>query len=334
MEIMEKVGTDFKRLYPRIFLHSSNEDQKLFQKGGLTFGYNGVQYGSCDALWFIDNQEFIDPYNQKEINEFPVVALEGTDALARGSSGNAQLQRFHHALGAIKAGVIGIYYLKPGKDSVRHDLYIMAYNASKIEKGYYIITQNLSEVKNILVYIDDYGYNSSELKQYLNLLLDNMLLKYKAHFEERYNGSLTTFANKRSTLVFDEYIIKHAGRMLRNFTESSQRAGHIAVGEMYFSKYMFPDKHLYYLFPKMTREDIEYLDLTKIYDKEWSLLRNEENVTIITIDDLKGLDYLIKNELKKIKDDPLKGDTLRAYNCSVGKIVEGLRSGTIIIEKN
>ena len=42
-----------------------------------------------------------------------------------------------------------------------------------------------------------------------------------------------------STIIKKNYVIKYAGRMKRNFTDGSQRAGHIAVGEMFLTKYFF-----------------------------------------------------------------------------------------------
>ncbi|PTI32057.1 hypothetical protein BU074_13690, partial [Mammaliicoccus vitulinus] len=52
-EIIDGVGCDFKNIELRIFPESSNDDQKPFTKGGLTFGYDSIQYGSCDAAWHI-----------------------------------------------------------------------------------------------------------------------------------------------------------------------------------------------------------------------------------------------------------------------------------------
>ena len=68
----------------------------------MTFSYQKTNYGSCD-LAYVDSK-----------TEKPYLAIEGTDALNRGSSGNAQYQRFHHALGAVKNGFIGVYYLRKG----------------------------------------------------------------------------------------------------------------------------------------------------------------------------------------------------------------------------
>lgn len=127
------------------------------------------------------------------------------------------------------------------------------------------------------------------------------------------------------------YVIKHIGRMKRNFTDSSQRAGHIAVGEMYLSKYFFYEKQLYYLFPKMTNEDLIYLDKHKAQDKEWYLLRHEPNVTIKTVDDIIGLPQNIKDDLLDIKDEPLTQGTSarKIYNCCIDIIDSGLRDATL-----
>ena len=121
--------------------------------------------------------------------------------------------------------------------------------------------------------------------------------------------------------------------MKRNFTDDSQRAGHIAVGEMYLTKYFFYDKHFFYLWPKMTAADREYLDLHKKTDKEWALLRNEPNVTIITIDDLKGVPSHVVSTLKSISDEPLKGSVLSKYSKCVGIIESGILKDTITIDE-
>ena len=326
-EIIKTLGYECGEITLRIFPEGSNDDQKLFSEGGLTFSYDGVDYGSCDAAWHINNTA--------------VIALEGTDALNRGSSGNAQYQRFHHALGAVKNGLIGIYYLKQGKDIVQPDLYGMAYFASQVEDGYYLIIQDLNIVKDLLNLINNFGYPSDEVENYINTYLEDMYNIWKSSFDKKYKNSWNNFCNKRSTIVIGDTAIKYAGRMKRNFTDSSQRAGHIAVGEMYLTKYFFLDNdisnsvfdttinNIYYLFLKTTSSDVDYLDENKMSDKEWYLLRNEPNVTIKTIDDLKGLNPDIKNKLLSIKDEPLKGDYLKIFNECKKEIVDGLKSGNI-----
>lgn len=328
-EIIDTLGHSFAGIKLRIFPQSSTEDQKLFADGGLMFGFNGVSYGSCDACWYID-KNWIDGFNGQEIDKTPIIALEGTDALNRKSSGNAQYQRFHHALGAVKNGSVGVYYLRKGIDKIQEDLFGMAYNASKIEKGSYLIIDDLKIVKELLA-------QYSKPEQY-NKFIDDYLKQMKdiftANFKDKYDDNWGKFAEKRSTILIDDYVIKYAGRMKRNFTEGSQRAGHIAVGEMYLTKYYFPNKPIYYLFPKMTQNDLEYLDLNKSSDKEWYLLRHEPNIEIKTMDDIQGLNKNTKNSLISIKDKPLKGSVLREFNRCMKEISEGLKKEKLKLTRN
>ena len=329
-EIIEKVGTTRGNVRLRIFPEGSNDDQILFEEGGLTFGEDGIFYGSCDAVWYINNKEWIHPYNHEKLNEKPIIALEGTDALQRGSSGNAQYQRFHHALGAVRIGLIGIYYLKPGKSPIQVDLYEMAYNATIKEKGIYLIIQDLEIVNQIIDIIIKFGEESNELKEFLDNELKKMHeIWLNNKFLSQYDGDWEKFADARSTIIEDERIIKYAARSKRNFTDSSQRAGHIAVGEMYLSKYFFYDKEIDYVFLRMTKNELEELDSKD--DKEWNLLRNEENVEIKTLDDIFGLPKEIREALLSIKDKPLKGDALKIYKESAKKIVELIKTGKVVV---
>ncbi len=325
-EIIDAFGTDYKGLSLWAFPESSNADQLVFgDDGGLTFGVNGVLYGSCDACW-VKKEPWINPYNNGKTSFKPIIALEGTDALNRGSSGNAQYQRFHHALGAVKSGIIGVYYLKKGTHKIQEDLYGMAYYATKVEKGVYLIINDLQDLQNLLDAVSD----ETRLGEYLESQQKRMYSIFKKRFDSSY-GNWNEFAKKRSTIIKDKYIIKHSGRMKRNFTDGSQRAGHIAVGEMYLTKYFFYQKHFFYLWPKMTAEDRDYLDRHKKTDKEWALLRNEPNVSVLTIDDLIGVPDRIKKILKNISDEPLKGAVLSQYTECVKILEDGLIKNNIKI---
>jgi hypothetical protein len=326
-EITQEIGTTCNGLSIRVFPESSNDDQKPFSDGGLTFGVNGIAYGSCDVCWVRKKEDWKDPLTGKNVSETPIIALEGTDALNRGSSGNAQYQRFHHALGAVKAGVIGVYYLKKGIHKIQEDLYGMAYFVSKVEKGKYLIMDDLEELKELLAVCSQ----KDKLKRFIENKLQLMFDIFNKKFQEKYGGSWEEFAKHRSTIVKKDYIIKYSGRMKRNFTDGSQRAGHIAVGEMFLTKYFFPDKKFYYLWPKMTKEDVVFLDTHKKEDKEWKLLRHEHGVKIITIDDLDGVPATIYQQLLSIKDEPLKGEVLARYSICLHEIDEGLRQGYIKI---
>jgi hypothetical protein len=316
-EIMEAFGTSVGDLRLRIFPESSNDDQRLFTDGGLTFSKDGVDYGSCDAGWFI----------RRNSENIPFIGLEGTDALNRKSSGNAQYQRFHHALGAVKNGLIGVYYLKKGIDKIQDDLFGMAVSASKHEEGTYLIIDDLEDLRPIL---ENY-HNPNKLNRQLQIILNRMEEKFLSKFNAQYSDSWNIFAQKRSTIIQRDKIIKYAGRMRRNFTDGSQRAGHIAVGEMYLTKYFFFGQTINYLMLKMTSEDVIYLDEHKANDKEWYLLRHEPNVELKTMDDIFGLDNSIKNKLLSIKDEPIKGEAFQIYKECINYIDSGLRDGSLII---
>lgn len=123
--------------------------------------------------------------------------------------------------------------------------------------------------------------------------------------------------------------------MKRNFTDSSQRAGHIAVGEMYLSKYLFYGKRVHYFCPRMSDEDVKYLDENKSNDKEWTLLRNEDNVIFTTRNDIIGLPQNIIDELESICEAPLKNGTpaKRTFDKCMAFIVPRLINGTLSIRK-
>ena len=184
----------------------------------------------------------------------------------------------------------------------------MAVSASKLEQTPYLITDDLGDVKNIVLSVI-----SGNLNGYLDELVSKMELKFLESFKKRYSSSWEKFSHDRSTIIKGDSVIKYAGRNIRNFTESSQRAGHIAVGEMYLTKYFFPDKKVNYLFPRMTKDDLDYLDGNKSTDKEWFLLRNEPNVAIRTLDELVGLDKNLRKAFISVRLDPLKGNALKVY---------------------
>ena len=158
-----------------------------------------------------------------------------------------------------------------------------------------------------------------------------MELIFEESFANRYSSDWHVFSKKRSTIIYDDFIIKYSGRWIKNFTDGSQRAGHIAVGEMYLSLYLFPNKHLFYLWPKMTADEVNYLDRTKAGDKEWSLLSGEDRVTIVTRDNIRNLPMDIVRDLEEVSHLPGKGEALKTYNRCIKFIVSGLRDGSLSI---
>lgn len=317
-----------ENLLLRIFPESSNQDQIDFIKGGLTFRFNGNSYGSCDAAW-LNKEDWREPGTNNTYEFKPVVALEATDALNRGSNGNAQYQRFHHALGAVRCGVPGIYYFRKGTAKIQPDLFGMAFNASNVEKSPYFILDDLKDVRKIVNAIYE-----NDKKIQINYL-DKMNDIYQQSLKVKYNNDLMKFAEKRSTYVGDTYIVKYSARNYRSFTDSSQRGGHIAVGEMYLSKYTFPGRHLYYYFPRLSQAQLLELDKRKSSDKEWRLLRDEPQVTIVTSDNFIGIDNQFIKNIRSLVDKPLKGGADKnLYDQELRRLMSNLREGKWHLKMN
>lgn len=290
-EIIDHVGYAPYGFEARIFFEGSNDDQKLFQEGGLTFSYEDQSYGSCDCVYI----------KKVENKEIPVLAIEGTDALNRGSSGNAQGQRIHHAYGAVLNGIIGVYYLKKGKHKIQEDLYGITYKMSKILETPYLVTDNLDVIKNVLKYMSS---DTNKMNEYIQRYLDLSYEKFTKKFNEVYQGSWDVFGKKRSTVINNDenYVIKYAARMYRDFTDGSRRGGHVALGELYLSKYYFIEKKIVYLWPRMRLAEFNKLLTVKEKDKEWNKIVTDNQTVIATLDDLINLPHRLKDKLMKLRE--------------------------------
>jgi hypothetical protein len=317
-EIIDTVGAKVGPYYARVFSEGSNDDQRLFNNGGLTFSFDGQDYGSCDCVYV----------TQKDGAEIPVLAIEGTDCLSRGSSGNAQYQRFHHALGAIKQGVIGIYYLRKGEFKVQPDLYGMAYNISKAYNTPYLIVQDLGVIRNILELMS--GPQES-LNSYIENYQKHSYQIYLDNFSRLYQNNIEKFADKRSTIIFEDYVVKYSSRNSRNFTDGQLRGGHIAVGEMFLTKSIFVDKKFLYLWPRMTKDELLLLDTSKSNDKEWRLLRHEPGVEVKTLDDLVGLPEDLRIFFLQYRADALKGALKVRWNEASKQLHGLIKKGQVSI---
>jgi hypothetical protein len=187
-----------------------------------------------------------------------------------------------------------------------------------METGSYFVTDDLEQIRRLL----ETDFETPAWEAQILSLSENQQKIFDDWFKATY-GNWEQFARKRSTIIKPGYVIKHAGRMLRNFTDSSQRAGHIAVGEMFLTKYFFGlANEVYYLFPRMKRSDFEYLDQTKSSDKEWRLLRDEPGVVLLGLDDLEGVPESMSRGLEALKDTPLKGQAIKDYNLLTNALEE------------
>lgn len=318
----------------RIFPGSSREDQIHWVDGGLCFGKTGLLYGSNDAVWYVE-EAWKDPLTNRKSALKPVIAVEGTLALERGSSGNAQYQRFFHALGAVLSGVIGIYYLREGKDPMRYDLPMAALNASELHKCDYLITTNLNDVKKVVEAIGLHGLISSQYKNISDNIKSEMRCYFNKYLKYIHHDEIKQYFKRRSIIrLVDGTNIKYLAENYRNFTESSQRGGHVILGEFLLAKYFLKDK-FYFLLPRLTNSDITRLDNSR--KKEWKIIRSDNLGKIVTLDDLEGVPNRLKTGILRLKNISLGGPTCRKakirWNLLINELSESIEKDIIKLRK-
>lgn len=312
----------------RVFPGGSREDQKHWTDGGLSFGYGNIMYGSCDGVWYIE-KSWQDKLSKRKSKFTPVLAIEGTLALERGSSGNAQYQRFFHALGAVLSGVIGMYYLRAGKDIMRYDLPKAALNASELHGVDYLVVDNLKDVEKIVRVLA--SKNKSSYKKISGDIKKKMNNHFNTVFFKKFKGDIEKYYKARSIIRLKNINIKYLAGNYRNFTESSQRGGHIVLGEFLMAKYMLK-KPFYFLLPRLLPQEVERLD--KSNKKEWLVLRNDKMGKLITLNDLIGVSSKLEKAILSLKNEPLggskKGGKARSKWIRLMKELEAeIRSGQI-----
>ena len=300
---------NYKNLKRRGFVGSSNHDQELWDDGGLTFKYGGHVYGSNDFAWYKD-EKWTDPGTGKTVNFKPVLVIEGTHCLNTKSYGTAQIQRFHHAYGPFRNGIISIYYLRKGKYQIRHDLLLSAYYANivhdyKKNKCAYLVTEDIKDIEKLVHLIGDYGEESDKVFEYIDVVLkkmkkgfDDFLGKHKKlkKFED--------YLNERAIFKFGgNKWIKFLGTKKESFLDSSIRQGHIVLGEAMVAHYLLlgsksisPDDKYYFYFPLITKDGLKHVKDTLTHDKEFILLSNLDYWTLLTYDDVEFDDTTIKSK--------------------------------------
>ena len=329
-----------KNLNLRVF-DESNEDQKHWTKGGLTFGPETCFYGSNDAGWFLNKPYVV---NNKKVSDFtPVLIVEGSYGTETGNTGSAQYARFSHALGAVRDGFIGVYFIPfestykkaDGKETtayLRYDMIYAALNASDVEKGEYLFMD---------------AYNTKLMEEFLKILDEGNKDKIK-DIIQKIKQIMKSFADEHSAAEDRRYLYNNGrvGKLLMfnvvsfsafNFRTNTKykagrfRNGHTIVGDALINHY-WHKKPFDLVLGRFTHEDCKKLD--SFNKKEWILLRTFEDIRIITLDDLDFKNSELKKELYDFLDElPLLGKSLLRKNVLAGKIFEGFRHGLIKINE-
>jgi len=300
-----------KNLKKKFYLGSSRQDQKLWGDSGLTFGIDGYKYGSLDFAFYQKNQQWTEPFNKKKVSERPMVVIEGSDCLNTRSWGNAQIQRFHHVYAGFLSDLCSIYYLRKGDHPIRPELfgvssYLNQYYSDNTKLGSLLIISEFNKLEDLIKKIDIFDAPSKEYSE--------VILSYNSEMEEKFNSFFNKFSNwlayleKRAIIKTAEgNFVKYLGPRKKSLVDSSQRMGHIIIGEAFISRFLLeksklfnPDNdYFYYFFPLLTKKEVEQIDIKLQNDKEWRLLRKPDNKwRIVTLDCLSGVKPSISDKIQ------------------------------------
>lgn len=333
-------NAQIKNLTLRVF-DESNDDQVHWTKGGLTFGPDSCFFGSNDGGWFLKKPYYIE---NKKISDFtPVLIVEGSYGTETGNTGSAQYARFSHALGAVRDGFIGVYFIpfesvyrkSDGKETtayVRYDMLYAALNASEIEKGEYLFMD---------------AYDTDFMEKFLKVL-DNGDKKQIENFILEIKQKMKTFADKHSCMEERKNLYNNSrvGKLLMfnvvafsafNFRTNKKyksgrfRNGHTIIGDALVNRYLY-NKPFDLILARFTHDDCKRLD--SFDKKEWALLRTFEDIRIITLEDLEFRDKDLEKELYNFIDElPLLKESLIKKNILSKKIYSGFNDGSITINE-
>ncbi|OLS27446.1 MAG: hypothetical protein HeimC2_11090 [Candidatus Heimdallarchaeota archaeon LC_2] len=344
---------DLRKFHSRVYLGTGSEksDQELWINSGLTFSYERLIYGSNDFGIYKDHSNWYDPDNDKSVKEEPVVIIEGTDALNRGSSGDAQAQRLHHLYASAKLSIISIYYLHPGKHSLFGPMVGAMYYFSKLNqkemnnsKAVILVTSKLDDIQNIVDNLD----NDSKLKTVINGVLSKMKLYFDNFFNRKYKSNWDKFYEKNQAGITENgnYFYLSAIRAPHPKTKKPpwSDSHHRAASLPFMYKYLLlgdprnRNKKFYFIVPLFTRDEISKMNKSKLSDKEWKIFTGKyhswdiitpEEIITQNIEIFNRIDYLQKNNLNK---NPFRSEK-EIYFTSIS---DGLANGTmkIKIDKN
>lgn len=336
---LRQIGNQGK-LKLRVF-DESHEDHKQWKEGGLRFGI----YGANDGAWYLD-EPWKDPITGEICDKKPVIVVEGSYGPERGNIGSAQYARFHHALGAVIRGLIGVYFIPKHslyyrnnvehKASWRLDLVNGCLGASQLHApGEYLIIDAYNP-DLLMELVKAFGSEDREKQQKIVASIKSELKSYADKMCLETYGSTDPYAAFRDPRRNYAYNLERIGKILKHnvkaFTDARYRNGHIIVGEALILRY-WAKKEVDLILPRFTAENCKMLD--KREQKEWNLLRSRDDIRVINFDDLLFEDNSLRQELIDIRDAlPLKGRTLIKMNTIVQEMKKQFINGKLKVSKN
>lgn len=345
---LDDIG-DHGNLKRRRFIGGSNQDQQLWKDGGLTFGIDGIPYGSCDFAWYTE-EKWIDPFDNKSYSIKPQLVVEATDALNTRSFGDAQIQRLHHGLGSFRCNVDTVYWLRSTEDSEKIQEYVpgAAYFMTQFYQAQghtssYLVTTELEDIRELAELLGNGGNQSEDYQNKKKEILQKMHDQFFNFLQEKYGGDWMEYL--RSEEIFQtstQQWVKLMGARKQNWLDSSKRGGHIYVSKTIASKYLLIGSGLFntdsdalnILWALMPRADYDEIERSKTNDKEWRILTRIENgnIRIVTNDELSGLSDQLKKVFSELQDANLnRSPHKRNKNRFNKEVIAGLQNGSIIL---
>lgn len=344
--LFRRIG-DVNDLKLRVF-DSAHDDNRLWSEGGLTFQYNGMVYGSNDGGWYFDEPWIV---NGKELAEHtPVVIVEGTFGPETGNTGSAQYARFSHCVGAALNGVLAIYFIphnavyRGQTVQWRYQLVYGCIGASKILPGNILMIDayKLDDLKEIIKIFSK--RNENERVEIINYHLEKLIKYAKSKFNPKSEEELRNkiLNDKRNFYLFldEEKVGKICMynvigfsdinfRTGQKFKRASYRNAHIRVGESLLHNYWLK-KDFYIIYLRWDHNDVKEID--KLNSKEWKIIRERDDINIITLDDLEFQENKLERELRKFMDVlPMKGDNAKRKNALVKQVQKSFNEGRVKI---
>jgi|SaaInlStandDraft_2_1057019.scaffolds.fasta_scaffold21424_2 hypothetical protein len=334
----------------RRFISGSNQDQNLWKDGGLTFGINGVSYGSCDFAWYTE-ESWVDPFDQQPYPERPQLVVEATDALNTRSFGDAQVQRIHHGLGSFRCNVDTVYWLRSVDDSERLQEYVpgVGYFLTNFYQKHgltssYLITTDLEDIRELVELLGAGGNQSKKYKKKKKEILQKMYDYFYNFLQKKYDGNWIDYLAGEQIFKTSEnkWVKIMPGVRKQNWLDSSKRGGHIFVSKTIASKYLLIGSNLFdpnkdtlnILWPLMPRKDYDEINTKKSNDKEWNLLTKIENknTKIVTNDEIMGFSEIQKKVINSLQNANLnRAPFKKNKNKLMRELQDGLISGQITL---
>lgn len=290
-EILKELKVSNLRL--RIF-DDSNEDDKLYEDGGLRFSKkidtsDSLTYGSNDCMWYtVDDKG----------NIIPLLVVEASYGTERGQFGDGQLTRFSHGLGASVNGITaaifmpfeGEYYSDAGEVmEVSEADSKIKYSLAEMRTDLIKACLNVGKHKNCADYFIIDAYDWSTLKNlvislYKHKGYDKIKLDIEAKMTKHMGSDPTESDNH--CIDIGKYFLYLSTTDYDGFTTPEKRSGHRFLGKNLTLHYIYNKKVINFMLRINKKELSDISNRPKSVIEVGHLLKDKESFQIFCNDDL------------------------------------------------